>query len=81
MGNFRRHGTYALAALLLLTEPAIAAAHERVLIFAAASTAPAIEALAGAAGYAHVHELYAALLRDIRSGGLGGAIILATRAG
>ncbi len=34
-----------LWALMLLGEPAVAAAHERVLIFAAASTAPAIEPL------------------------------------
>ncbi len=50
MGEFRRHGAYALAALLCalmhLGGPVAAAAHERVLIFAAASTAPAIEPLA-----------------------------------
>jgi SAM-dependent methyltransferase len=41
----------------------------------------AIEALGGAEGYAHVHDLYSRPLADLRSGRLGGAIIEGQRAG
>jgi ubiquinone/menaquinone biosynthesis C-methylase UbiE len=40
----------------------------------------AVEALAGAEGYAHVHGLYSSLLAALRSGRLGGAIIKSRRA-
>lgn len=85
MGTLRRRGIYALAALLLLTEPAIAAAHERVLIFAAASTAPAIEALAGKfsdaeVGKADAQAVFAAsgtLARQIANGAPAGLFLSA----
>ncbi|MEM7223833.1 MAG: class I SAM-dependent methyltransferase [Pseudomonadota bacterium] len=41
---------------------------------------PAIEDLAGAEGYTHVHETYADMLHDIRQGTLGGAIVYARKA-
>ena len=83
MGTFRRHGprglwplSVFLCALLFLTAPVIAAAHERVLIFAAASTAPAIEPLArkfsdAEGGKADAQAVFAAsgtLARQIANG-------------
>jgi molybdate transport system substrate-binding protein len=76
MRIFRRHGPLPviLCALLLLAHPA--AAHERVLIFAAASTAPAIERLTrnvsgGLGGKADAQAVFAAsgtLARQIANG-------------
>lgn len=80
MGDLRRHGPWRLSAflcaLLFLCGSVAAAAHDRVLIFAAASTAPAIEPLArrfsdSEGGKADAQAVFAAsgtLARQIANG-------------